>query len=144
MRGRQIRLVVSLVVASLLATVFVYTAITDDTTRVFQIGEVARQPDLAASETVRLNGRVWNVQGDALADGGMVFALEDNEHRPGCVRVRYRGSVPEAFREGRAVLVDGKLVDGVFVAEPGSLSTKCPSKYESEPAALTTRSPSCA
>ena len=46
------------------------------------------------------------------------------------MRVVYTGSVPDAFREGRAILIDGSLRGGLFVAEPGSLSTKCPSKYE--------------
>jgi cytochrome c-type biogenesis protein CcmE len=37
--------------------------------------------------------------------------------------------VPDLFKTGRPVVVDGRLRNGVFVAVPGSLLTKCPSKY---------------
>jgi len=37
--------------------------------------------------------------------------------------------VPDLFRTGREVVVEGTLQHGTFVAKPGTLSTKCPSKY---------------
>jgi cytochrome c-type biogenesis protein CcmE len=37
--------------------------------------------------------------------------------------------VPDLFRRGREVVVEGTLRNGTFVAQPGTLSTKCPSKY---------------
>ena len=43
--------------------------------------------------------------------------------------VVYRGSVPDLFRAGRHIVVEGRLTNGVFVANPGSMITKCPSKY---------------
>jgi len=44
--------------------------------------------------------------------------------------VRYSGgSVPDAFREGRRIIVTGHMSGGEFVANPDSLVTKCPSKY---------------
>jgi cytochrome c-type biogenesis protein CcmE len=45
------------------------------------------------------------------------------------VPVVYRGSVPDQFKLGRHVVVDGRYRNGVFVAKPDSLVTKCPSKY---------------
>jgi cytochrome c-type biogenesis protein CcmE len=45
------------------------------------------------------------------------------------VPVRYTGTVPDPFREGREVIVTGKMRDGLFVAEQDSLVTKCPSKF---------------
>jgi cytochrome c-type biogenesis protein CcmE len=45
------------------------------------------------------------------------------------VRVLYRGSVPDLFRTDRDIVVDGRLRNGVFVAVPDTLVTKCPSKY---------------
>jgi cytochrome c-type biogenesis protein CcmE len=45
------------------------------------------------------------------------------------VPVRYRGAVPDPFREGREVIVTGKMSGGTFVAERDSLVTKCPSKF---------------
>ena len=45
------------------------------------------------------------------------------------VPVVYRGSVPDLFRTGRHVVVNGRLRDGTFVGDRDSLVTKCPSKY---------------
>jgi cytochrome c-type biogenesis protein CcmE len=41
----------------------------------------------------------------------------------------HTGSVPDLFKRGRHIVVEGTLRSGVFVAEPGSMITKCPSKY---------------
>jgi cytochrome c-type biogenesis protein CcmE len=43
--------------------------------------------------------------------------------------VVYHGTVPDLFGVAREVVVTGTLRRGVFVANDGSLSTKCPSKY---------------
>jgi cytochrome c-type biogenesis protein CcmE len=37
--------------------------------------------------------------------------------------------LPDLFKTGRDVVVQGKLRNGVFVAERGSMSTKCPDHY---------------
>ncbi|HEY7178775.1 MAG TPA: cytochrome c maturation protein CcmE, partial [Gaiella sp.] len=63
---------------------------------------------------------------------GLRFAVQDidgaNKQR---VTVLYKGSVPDMFRVGRDVVVTGtKQANGVFVSTPGSLITKCPSKYQ--------------
>jgi cytochrome c-type biogenesis protein CcmE len=45
------------------------------------------------------------------------------------VNVVYTGSVPDLFRTGREVMLEGEARSGTFVAERDSLKTKCPSKY---------------
>jgi cytochrome c-type biogenesis protein CcmE len=82
------------------------------------------------SEKVHLAGRVVGpVRGDAHA-GGLYFRLHDIGNAGSArIRVRYTGSVPDLFKAGRDIVVDGRLRGGVFVAEPGSMVTKCPSKY---------------
>ena len=44
------------------------------------------------------------------------------------IAVLYRGDVPDLFRAGREVSVDGRLRNGVFHGVY-PLVTKCPSKY---------------
>jgi cytochrome c-type biogenesis protein CcmE len=69
------------------------------------------------------------VRGDAHA-GGLRFGLKDiGKGAATIVAVRYSGSVPDLFKVGRHIVVDGRLHAGAFVAEPGSMITKCPSKY---------------
>jgi cytochrome c-type biogenesis protein CcmE len=49
------------------------------------------------------------------------------------VPVRYTGTVPDPFREGREVIVTVKSGSGgTFVGERDSLITKCPSKFTAE------------
>ena len=67
---------------------------------------------------------------DAYKTVGMRFELKDIGSRNAArVPVVYHGSVPDLFKTGRHVVVEGTLHNGVFVAKPGSLTTKCPSKY---------------
>jgi cytochrome c-type biogenesis protein CcmE len=116
--------VIALSVAAVLAVFLVYTSI------------AGGNPSIAPSElagrtgTVQLAGVVLGpATGDAHA-GGLRFRLRDIEGTSRTtVRVRYTGSVPDLFKPGRHIVVDGRLHNGVFVAEPGSMITKCPSKY---------------
>jgi len=121
---------VALVVASLLATVFVYTAVFAGTVRVLQVGDLAQKPSLGSSD-VRLNGVV--LASSSFGADGHRIVLGDNAHRAGRIVVLYHGALPDAFRSGRSILVDGQMQGGVFAGRDGSLTTKCPSKYQAQP-----------
>jgi cytochrome c-type biogenesis protein CcmE len=123
------RLVVALLVAAALAVFLLYTSIAGG-------GNPSIQPSELAGRTgeVQLAGTVVGpVTGDAHANG-LRFTLEDiRGGKGGTVPVRYMGSVPDLFKVGRQIVVDGRLRNGTFVAEPGSMITKCPSKYVAKP-----------
>ncbi len=136
MGSPRFRLVVSLAVASLLATFLVYTTVFGSSTQVLQVGQLTSDPAAAASKTVRLNGWVAQESGNPASPQGLHFTLADNKGAKGCINVLYYGERPDAFRTGRAVLVDGKLEDGTFVAVKDSLSTRCPSKYTASQKAI--------
>jgi cytochrome c-type biogenesis protein CcmE len=57
--------------------------------------------------------------------------VKDTSAQP--VMVLYKGSVPDLFASGRDIVVNGQLRNGTFVASPGSMVTKCPSKYSAKP-----------
>ncbi len=62
---------------------------------------------------------------------GVDFRLVDAENTSQTLLVRYRGAVPDTFKAGAEVIIEGGLGDdGVFAAK--TLMTKCPSKYEKE------------
>jgi cytochrome c-type biogenesis protein CcmE len=120
--------VIALSVAAVLAVFILYTSVAGAGTPQLQPSDLAthRQGD------VMLVGRVVGAPtGDAHAAGGLHFVLKDAKGRNNAARVpvRYAGTVPDLFRAGREVVVEGSLRDGTFVAKPGTLSTKCPSKY---------------
>jgi cytochrome c-type biogenesis protein CcmE len=120
------RLVIALSVAAVLAVFLLYTSIAGGGTPSVSPSELAGKDG-----TVALAGMVVGpVTGDAYGDG-MRFKLKDIEgDAPTQVTVVYTGSVPDQFRVGRHVVVDGAVQGGVFVAEAGSMITKCPSKYQ--------------
>lgn len=61
------------------------------------------------------------------------FRLKDVEGRSSArVPVTYTGSVPDLFKAGRDISLKGELRNGTFVGSPGTLITKCPSKYSAK------------
>ena len=119
------RLVIALSVAAVLAVFLLYTSIAGG-------GNPSLAPSELAGRTgeVQLAGLVVGpVRGDAHG-GGLRFRLEDISGKSSAsVPVRYTGSVPDLFKVGRHIVVNGELEKGTFVAQPGSMITKCPSKY---------------
>lgn len=62
---------------------------------------------------------------------GVSFRLEDKDDTAVSLPVDYRGVVPDAFKPGAEVIVEGGMgKDGRFSAKV--LMTKCPSKYQKE------------
>ena len=129
-RRSPARLVIALSVAAILAVFLLYTSIAGGGTPSISPSELGTR-----TTEVSLSGRaVGPVTGDPHA-GGMRFRLRDIEGgSKQTVTVVYRGSVPDQFKVGRDLVVDGSLRHGVFVAAPGSMVTKCPSKYTATPA----------
>jgi len=122
-RGSPARLVVALSVAAALAIFLLYTSIAGGGT-----------PTIRPSQLSGHNGRVslmgvvvGKPAGDAHASG-LRFRLRDVKGTA-VVPVVYTGTVPDLFRTGRDVVVDGRMRSGVFIAVPNTLVTKCPSKY---------------
>ena len=126
-RRRKVRLVVALSCALLLAVALVYTS--------FSASSEARQPSQLATaqpgQTYQLTGKV--VEG-SWEHRGIVhtFRVRDREGGGASVPVRYEGSVPDPFREGREIIVDVRKDGATFVGQPDSLVTKCPSKFSAE------------
>ena len=59
------------------------------------------------------------------------FRLEDQENKATTLWVEYTGAIPDTFKAGAEVIVEGGLrPDGSFQAK--TLMTKCPSKYQKE------------
>ncbi len=108
----------------MLAVFLVYTSIAGNPTPSLRPSQLAGHVG-----QVSLMGQVIGTPaGDAHA-AGLRFKLRDVKGST-FVPVVYKGSVPDLFRSGRDVVVDGKLQGGVFVAVPNTLVTKCPSKYQ--------------
>jgi cytochrome c-type biogenesis protein CcmE len=126
-RKRKVRLVVALAAALLLAGTLLYTS--------FASATEAKSPSqvLAAGSgggSYEMTGKV--VPGSIRHEGAtLLFHVRDREGVK-AVPVSYTGTVPDPFRDGREVIVTGKLENGTFVGERNSLITKCPSKFKND------------
>lgn len=116
---------IALSVAAALAIFVVYTALAGN-------GVADVTPSSIAGHTgdVSLVGTVvGRPHGDAY-HGFMRFLVKDVRSKDTArVSVKYHGDVPDMFKSGRDVVVEGTMRKGVFVAKPGSLVTKCPDHY---------------
>jgi cytochrome c-type biogenesis protein CcmE len=118
--------VIALSVAGALAIFVVYTALAGN-------GVANLTPSTVAGHTghVSLVGKVvGKPQGNAYHGSGLRFQLKDIDHgTPARVPVVYHGAVPDQFKTGADLVVEGALLNGVFVAKRGSMITKCPDHY---------------
>jgi cytochrome c-type biogenesis protein CcmE len=126
-RKRKIRLVVALTAAVFLAAALVYVS--------FSSSSEAKEPsDLLASSgsgSYQVTGTV--VPGSVDHNGDQLrFRLGDRDNVEENVPVRYAGTVPDPFREGREVIITGDYHDGTLVGDRDTLITKCPSKFSEE------------
>jgi cytochrome c-type biogenesis protein CcmE len=118
---------VAVSLAAILSVFLLYTSIAGGGTPALEPSELGSH-----TGTVNLAGKVVGpVTGDARG-AGLSFRLSDVDGGK-AVPVRYVGSVPDLFEPGRHIFVRGRLESGTFVAEPDTLMTKCPSRYEAEP-----------
>ena len=122
-RKRAIRLVVALTAALLLASALVYVSFSasQDVVTASQLLKKARP-----GESYVLGGTVVSQQ---RVGSTLLFRVRDPKLDES-VPIRYSGLVPDPFAVGRGVLVTVKEQGTEFVGQPGSLTTKCPSKYQ--------------
>ena len=123
---RSVRLVLALSVAGVLAVFLVYVSIAGGRTQ-----QVSPSQLNGHQGKVSLVGRVVGpVHGQGYSKDGLRFKVVDIGKNAGmAVPVTYHGSVPDLFKVGRHIVVDGTYSHGVFVARHDTLVTKCPSKY---------------
>jgi cytochrome c-type biogenesis protein CcmE len=130
-RKRRIRLGVALSTAVLLAAALVYTSFSASSEAV-KPSQLVAHADPARS--YHLTGKV--VDGSIRkADGVVYFKVRDRDATSSAkaIEIRYRGSVPDPFKDGREVIVDVRKGSGsTFVGATDSLITKCPSKFSAK------------
>ena len=114
---------IALAIAGVLAIFLLYTS-------AFGGGTPSLQPSQLPGHDGRVSV-VGKVTGHPTGNGHdtpLRFLLRDRSGTA-TVPVVYRGSVPDLFKPGREVVIEGALVGGTFVGKRDTLVTKCPSKY---------------
>jgi cytochrome c-type biogenesis protein CcmE len=122
-RRRKIRLGVALCVAVLLGVALIYVS--------FSASDQTKEPSqiLSATPGTKYEMNATVVPKTVKHDGEKIeFRVEDRNGGE-TMPVSYQGVVPDPFRGGREIVLTGAYENGVFVGEPESLITKCPSKF---------------
>jgi len=124
-RQSPVRLVFAVSIAAVLAVFLLYVSVSG--------GTPSLQPSQLKNRTQKV-ALVGKVVGPELRTAGkqeIRFRLRDVKGTA-AVPVVYKGSVPDQFKPGREVRLEGRLQNGLFVGKPGTLVTKCPSKYQAD------------
>ena len=130
-RKRKVRLVVALSAALLLAGALVWTSFGEAT----QAKSPSQLLNAAPGRSYQVTGKV--VPGSITRTGSVLHFRVRDRSGSTSVPVVYSGVVPDPFRNGREVIVTGRMRGGVLIGERDSLVTKCPSKFKSKPGGKT-------
>ncbi len=103
-----------------------YTGFQSSATYYYTVGELIDQGSSIYGENVRVNGQVAPGSLKQESAGGILrFTIVDEGES---LLVAYQGVVPDTFKVGNEVVVEGYLnSNGVF--EVNTILTKCPSRY---------------
>jgi len=124
-RKTKVALGLSVIVACLLY--LVVTGFQNTSVYYFTVSELHAREAALGNKRIKVAGKV--VAGSIEQDRGTMRVSFRAEEGGQVIPVVYRGIVPDTFKDGAEVVVEGKRgADGVFVAE--TLLAKCPSKYE--------------
>lgn len=96
------------------------------------LSDILGQGASYVGKDIRVNGRVQAGTFRDLSGGDgvhVVFTIGDSSGHT--LNVHYRQLLPDAFEEGREVIVQGKLGSTTEI-ECNRLTVKCPSKYQDE------------
>ena len=126
-RKRQIRLVVALSAAVLLAAALAYTSFSAST----EAKEPSQLLTATPGQSYDLTGKV--VRGTVRRNADSLrFRVADRDDASKSMPVTYTGTIPDTFRGGREIVLTGKVERGTFVGQRDTLITKCPSKFSTK------------
>ena len=127
MHRQRTKFIIGATVVIFIVGYLVYSGMKGSSLYYMTVSELVAQGSGVYEEGVRISGEVQtgSVQWDA-GTLDLSFVMTDGKQN---VDVTYRGGLPDLFREGSPVVIEGRYSsDGVFHAT--QLFAKCPSKYE--------------
>jgi cytochrome c-type biogenesis protein CcmE len=138
MSAKLLKIAASVVVILLALTGLFYATLQEDVQYYKHVDEVTAEPTAWQGKRLKLHGYVENIERrrNSLE---YRFKVQNNGH---IVQASYTGVVPDNFKNGTEVVLDGTLSPDGFHVERDGIMAKCPSKYEEAkgPAAKTSGS----
>jgi len=108
----------------------IFSGLSKNSVYFLNVGEALAMPPGELSQA-RLFGTVSaeDIDRDPSALG-VAFHVLDKDDPSKSIRVNYRGAVPDTFKPGVEVILEGSYTSGPPRFEATTLLTKCPSKYQ--------------
>lgn len=115
-KNQRLTLLVLAVAAVLGAVLLAMSALKDQAAYFYTPGDVARK-GAPTGQAVRIGGMVRNGSIRRAGDGVTIDFVVGDE-TPHAIRVRFRGIVPDLFKENSGVVAEGRFdASGLFVAD---------------------------
>lgn len=132
MKRKNIQLLFGGLLVTLGIIYLIYAAIQGSTVYYLTVEEFLEQQENLTGEGVRIAGTVANgsIQRQA-ASLEVTFAIRGTSE-DSLLPVRYKGSIPDIFKDGASVVLEGKYNREANIFHAVTLMTSCPSKYESK------------
>jgi cytochrome c-type biogenesis protein CcmE len=125
------RFSIMILVVGIAIVYLVYSGVKETMVYYMTPSELMAQPTHYYNQDLRIGGKIVAgslIQGDSLRYQFDLVEFQSPEETTQ-IPVEYQGAVPDAFKEGAHVIVEGTYqANGVFKAF--KILTKCPSKYE--------------
>lgn len=115
-KNQRLTLLVLAIVAVLGAVLLAMSALKDQAAYFYAPGDVAREPP-PAGRAIRIGGMV---EAGSLKRGsdGLTVDFRVKDETPHTIRVRFKGIVPDLFKENSGVVAEGRFdPDGLFLAD---------------------------
>jgi cytochrome c-type biogenesis protein CcmE len=131
MSAKLVKIGLTVVVLGAALAVLLRSTLAEGTAYYIHVDEVMQQPDAWYGKRLQLHGFV---QKDSIRRKreslDYKFVVENKGH---VVPVTYSGIVPDTFKDGAEVVLQGQFSPHGFAVEPNGVMAKCPSKYEASP-----------
>jgi len=127
MRGKKaIILSIALVLGAL--GFLLYTGINANMVYYYHVDEVTPKLASLENEVIKINGKVidGSIHKNRLDYSFLIKGVKESNQ----VRVAYHGVVPDTFKDGSDVVVEGKYDPTAATFHATTLMAKCPTKYE--------------
>ncbi len=127
MRGRKFKFVIAGVILALALGYLGYRGFMGSATYYYEVAELLSNRSTMVDKSVKVDGNV--APGSVEQKGtSLKFTLTDTKDGQATLPVVYQGAVPDTFKAGNELVVEGKMnSSGVFVAQV--LQPKCASRY---------------
>jgi cytochrome c-type biogenesis protein CcmE len=123
----RIGLISSIAIVVLALGFLIYTGLSDNMVYYYHVDEYLAKASLLNGEKVKVNGKValGTIEKDQMDYRFIIHGSERNR-----LNVFYHGVVPDTFKDGSDVVVEGTYDPNQRIFHASTLMAKCPTKYE--------------